>query len=258
MALKLGKKPARKGAVAFGFGTYFDLTALPTPPLRIGHWDIGRPWGMMANDLYGCCVWAGAAHEHMMWARAGERAAVDFSDENVLADYAAATGFKPDDPDTDNGSDMADAARYRRRTGIVDNKGVRHTIDAYAAIKPGRGDYLALATWLTGAVGIGLMLPNYALDQFDAERPWEVREGDRGGSAGGHYVSCIGRNSAGHFLVITWGRIHAMSPAFYSRYNDEAICYLELDSVRDATKRSPEGFDEATLRRHLSALGKPA
>lgn len=248
---KLGKKPARKGAIRFAFADYFNLAEMPRPPVKIGHWNIGEPWGMFANDQFGNCVWAGAAHEHMMWAKAGLRPRCVFTDQDVLGVYSEVTGFKPGDDSTDQGTDMAVAAEFRRKTGIPDEAGARHKIDSYVSIKPGHADMLALATYLTGAVGVGLMLPNSAMEQFDAQKPWTVEEHD-GGSAGGHYVSCIGRNSNGDFLVISWGRIHAMSPAFLARYNDESVCFLSLDSLRG--KLSPEGFDLDTLRRHLSQI----
>lgn len=253
MPYRLGKKPARHGAIALKFADYFNLAEMPRPPLKIGHWNIGEPWGMFANDLYGNCVWAGAAHEHMMWAKAGLRPRCDFTDQDVIAVYSETTGFKPNDESTDNGTDMAAAAAFRRKTGIADHAGVRHKVDSYVAIKPGHADMLALAVYLTGAVGVGLNLPNYAMDQFDAEKPWVIEDHPKvRGTAGGHYVSCIGRNSNSDFLVISWGRIHAMSPRFLETFNDESVAFLSQDYLRG--KLSPEQFDLATLRAHLSKL----
>lgn len=255
MPLRLGKRPARKGAISFAMSQFIDRSAMPTPPLRIGHERIGRPWQMHANDVYSCCVFAGAAHEHSVWTHMGGPTA-DFTDEGVLSDYSAVTGFNKSDPDSDQGTDMEEAAQYRRKVGIVDAKGVRHKVDSYLAPRIGDCDDLALLTYLTGAVGVGLMLPSYAMDQFDNHQPWEVREGPRG-HAGGHYVSCIGRNRHGMFVVVTWGRLQAMSPAFYARFSDEAVGYLSLQILRDNTRLSPDGFDESTLRTHLAKLGKP-
>lgn len=253
MPLRLGKLPARKGAITFGIGQFFERSELPKPPMRIGHEKIGMPWGMFANDKHSCCVFSGAAHEHMIWTHEGG-ATVPFNDAGVLADYAAVTGFDPTNPDSDRGTDMEMAAAYRRKTGVIDAAGNRHKIDAYLAPRVGNVDDLALLTYLTGAVGVGLMLPNSAMDQFDGQQPW-VPLAKGGGSAGGHYVTCLGRSTAGMFLVVTWGRIHAMSPTFYERYSDESVGYLSLAILRG--KVSPEGFDEPTLRAHLGKLGKP-
>src|SRR5215468_8854266 len=126
LPFKLGKKPARPGAVKFKLANYLVKLKLPTPPQVFGHEGlIGANWGMLGNDQYGDCVWAGAAHETMLWNKEAARA-VSFSDKSVLSDYSAATGFDPNDPSTDQGTDMQAAASYRKKTGIRDAKGKRH------------------------------------------------------------------------------------------------------------------------------------
>ena len=249
MLRKLGKLPARPDAVRFKFGAFFNAAALPTPPLRFGHFGAITEWGAFANDRYSDCVFAGAAHEAMIWlSEAGESAA--FNDQCVLADYAAVTGFNPADPSSDQGTDMQAAADYRRKVGIVDASGRRHKVDAYVALNAGDVDQLALAAYLFGAVGIGIQLPSSAEGQFDQQVPWSVVPGDR--IAGGHYVPVIGRNKLGNFLVITWGRLHAATPDFIAQYMDEGICYLSLESLKN--NLSPEGFNATQLQQDLAAI----
>lgn len=251
MAYKLGKKPARN-AIGFSFADYFDASKLPTPPSTFGHHTAVSDFHMLGNDLYGCCVWSGAAHEHYIWSLEGGRERVRITTADVLSDYAAATGFDPAKPDTDQGSDIKDAASYRRKTGIIDANGRRHQIDSYVALKIGNVEELALATWLTGAVGIGLQIPNDAQDQFEAAQPWSVSPGAPR-IEGGHYVPVVGRNESGNFLVVTWGKIQEMTPEFYGRFSDEAIGYLSIE-ILDAKNLSPEGFDADALRGHLANL----
>ena len=71
MTFKLGKKPARPGAVRLKLASYTNAAALPPLPASFGHDAIigARGWGMLANDRYGDCVWAGAAHETMLYAK---------------------------------------------------------------------------------------------------------------------------------------------------------------------------------------------
>jgi len=248
--LFLGKKPARPDAVKLKFGAFFDAAQLPVPPKMFGHVRGGTDWGMLANDSCSDCVFAGAAHETMVWVSEGGQASVSFTDADVVDDYSAVTGYKPSDPLTDTGTDMQQAAEYRRKTGVVDSAGKRHTIDAYVALSAGKADDLALATYLSGASGVGLVLPDSALDQFDAQKPWTVVPGAK--RVGGHYCPCVGRNSVGNFLVVTWGRLHAMTPAFYSTYCDEAMAYISLEAMTNKT--TPEGFDAPMLARSLARL----
>ena len=254
MTYARGKDPARPDAASFKFGAFFNATKLPTPPLKFGHFAIKdasnklKPWGILANDVHSDCIFAGAAHETMVFNNAGGRI-VNFADANVLADYAAVTGYDGT-PATDQGGDMVEAASYRRKIGVLDATGVRHKIDSYVALLPGDVGQLALAAYLTGAVGVGLSLPRSADDQFDEAMPWSVIPGDTKGP--GHYVPCIGRNGVGNFLVITWGRLHAMTPEFYHAYCDEALAYISLETLTN--NLSPEGFNAAQLGQNLAAL----
>jgi hypothetical protein len=49
---------------------------------------------MLGNDRRGNCVWACAAHEHLLTSTVAGRPAA-FDDDAVLSDYSAATGFDP-------------------------------------------------------------------------------------------------------------------------------------------------------------------
>jgi hypothetical protein len=101
-----------------------------------------------------------------------------------------------------------------------------------------------------GAVGVGIQFPRSAMQQFNAGQPWDVVPGSP--SDGGHYVPCVGRNSHGNLLVVTWGRLHAMTPEFFQRYNDENCAYLSFEMLKDG--KSPEGFDQAALESDLRTL----
>jgi hypothetical protein len=173
-----------------------------------------------------------------------------FDVSSVLSDYAACTGFSPSDPTSDQGTDMQVAASYRQKTGVLDALGRRHLIDSYVALLPGDVGQLALAAYLTGAAGVGLRLPSDAEDQFNAGKPWTVTLGV--GTDGGHYVPCVGRNSAGNFIVVTWGRLHAMTPEYYTANCDEAIAYISLETLRNSL--TPEGFSADQLRSDVAAL----
>jgi hypothetical protein len=186
----------------------------------------------------------------MLWCKEGGSAA-EFTDENVLSDYSAVTGFNPRDPYSDRGTDMQEAASYRRKVGVVDSHGSRHRIDSYVALQTGDLDDLIIATYLFGATGVGIMLPSQAEDKFDNAEIWDVDAHDR--VVGGHYISVLGRNSKGNLLLVTWGRLHSMTPEFYKRYNDESVAYLSLERLKN--KVSPEGFHIDKLTADLKAVG---
>lgn len=247
---KLGKTPARQGAIKLKLIDYLDKSALPTPPATFGHQSLlGADWGMLANDSVGDCVLAGGGHEEMLWNREGGKT-VSFTPANTLRDYSSITGYKPDDPSTDQGTDMEVAAKYRRKTGLLDGQGKRHKIAAYLDITPGDLNEHLIAAFLFGAVGIGINFPASAMKQFDSNQPWDVVKGSK--LEGGHYIPLIARTADGYLNVVTWGRVQKMSVAFMTKYNDESIAYLSEEMLTSG--KSPEGFNLAALKSDLAAL----
>jgi hypothetical protein len=252
---KLGKLPARPDAVTFKLASYVDLKAiLPTIPTKVGHSSLlPANVGMFANDQFGDCVWAGAAHETILW-NLMQGHAIEFNDRAVLSDYTAVTGFNPDDPDTDQGTDMQAAASYRRKVGVVDAQGVRHKIDAYLALEAGNIDQLRAAIYLFGAVGIGVNFPGFWMDQFNHGKEWTYRVNPK--MEGGHYIPGIASVSPkGALTIETWGAKQKMSVKSYQHYNDESIAYISLEAL-NASGKSLEGFAVEDLRRDLAALPK--
>lgn len=263
---KLGKTPARPGAVKFKLSDYIPLSALPVAPAVFGTTVDPGNFAMLGNDTAGDCVWAGADHEHMAWNSAAGKT-VSFTTENAFADYSAVTGFDPNKTDaqgnnpTDQGTDMEQAAAYRRKTGIIDASGVRHRVGAYVAI-PGvstKGnnsatflDTLANSAFAFEAVGIGIEFPASAMDQFNQGKPWDVVDGSP--IEGGHYVPLVGRRANGNFVVITWGALQEVTRAFLVKYVDEAIVYLTTEFL-NSSGLSREGFDIAGLNRDIASLG---
>jgi len=246
---RLGKKPAREwgGGSRFRLARYADTAALPALPQAFGHGGLISSWPMLANDRYGDCVWAGAAHETMLLAKEAGNT-VNFTDSNVLSDYAAVTGFDLSDPSTDQGTDMQAAASYRRKTGILDASGKRHGIAAYLAVDAANTQHILLAAYLF-VCGVGLQLPSSAFDQLDKGQTWDVVSGSP--IEGGHYVPLIGRQDD-LLVFVSWGRIQYATQQFLATYCDEAVAYLSQEDL--VNQKSPDGFDYATLSADLKEL----
>lgn len=251
MKYALGKKIARDGAIKLKFADFFDASKLPTPPAVFGDYQAVGAFHNLSNDRYSNCVWAGAAHEHMLWTAMYGRKRSRFTVMDVLSDYSAVTGFDINKPETDQGTDMQQAASYRQKVGIRDSMNVRHKIDSYVAMKIGDVDELFLAMWLFGAVGIGLELPAAAMDQTDQGQAWSVPSSIR--LIGGHYVPGVGRDANGNIVVVTWGKIQIMTPAFYRAFSDENCAYIDPEALNEKNL-SPGGFDLEGLRVALQSL----
>lgn len=242
--MKLGKLPARLEATTFKLTDYISL---PKPPTKFGHYQLETTWGMLGNDQYGDCVWAGAGHETMLWNKEANKE-VTVTEQDALADYSTVTGFNPSDPATDKGTDMQVAAAYRRKTGISAQDG-KHKVLAYLALEVSNEIQLRQAIYLFSAVGIGIQFPASAMTQFKGGKPWTVVKGSK--IEGGHYVPAVGYDSK-YIYVVTWGQIQKMSWGFFKLYNDESLAYLSTEDLTN--NESLEGFNLSQLQTDLNAL----
>lgn len=250
---KLGRNPSPVQA-SLKLADYVDLSvALPKVPTKVGHPNlIPTDLGMLGNDSAGDCVWAGAGHETMAWNAFADKT-VNITTENSLSDYTAVTGYSPNDPNSDQGTDMVTAAKYRQKTGVVDAAGKRHTIGAYISLRPGDLAQLRLGIHLFGAVGVGVLFPDFWMDEFNAGQPWIYKSVPK--PQEGHYVSAFASDGPhGWIEVATWGKLQRMSAHAYQEFNDESLAYVSLEMLKNG--KSIEGFNAAQLYADLKAVTK--
>lgn len=255
MAFKLGLHPPVPGAIKLRLATYLDFRQLPTPPIEFGHYQMVDNWGMLGNDEWGDCAFAGGCHQTMLFTTEGGNPA-PFSTASALANYTAVTDFNPNagpsgENPTDQGTAISALAQYWQTTGLVDDKGVRHKIVAFADLNPGDLRELWLASYLFQSVGLGFQMPASAMEQTRDGKPWDV-VADDGGIDGGHYVPCVGRINATTGMVVTWGQLQPFTTAFYRKYNNQGIVALSEEMLVNA--KSIDGFDDQLLRADLKAF----
>jgi hypothetical protein len=221
---------------------------LPTPPAVFGHADLVAPH-MFMNDKIGDCAIAGSIEEVRLL-NAERKVTVPFSDETAVANYSAITGYNPADPSTDQGTDVHDLYQYRKNTGIVDDAGNHHKIVAYVGLTPGNFHDLVQALYLFTTVGIGINVPDYAEQQFEAGGPWEPEPGYHK-LVGGHYIPAVARNGR-TVDVFTWGGKIAMTDTFYKAFNTvSVVSFTEEMLIGDKTI---DGFDREKLLADLPAF----
>lgn len=248
--MKLGKRPASYDKRDLRLSHYLKTAALPPIPPQFGVEGKVKSWGMLGNDTVGDCAVAGAAHEHELWTAATVFGQAPFTDDDVLSDYTAISGYTPTNPSTDVGCDMHDVMKYRRNIGVVDSKGTRHKVAGYVWLEPGNLDHLLAACYLFGVVGVGIQFPDSAMDQFNAGQPWSVVGGAQ--IDGGHYIPCVAMRS--ELVVVTWGKLQLMTPTFYQKYNDESVALLSTEFLHG--QLSPQGFNVSQLITDLGLLMK--
>lgn len=255
VTLRYGKLAATHDPRDLLFSAYRTKPTLTEAPVGYGHAPLVKnPFGMLGNDMWGDCAWAGPAHEHMITSAAAGRQ-VTFTTDAVLHGYSAVTGFNPNagppgENPTDQGSNVRDVLKYRAATGLVDAAGSTHKVGAYVALEPGNWDQLLQALYVFEAVGIGIQVPSSAQDQFAKHEPWDVVAGSS--IEGGHYVPVVGRQATDMGVCVTWGALQPFTRAFYERFNDEAWAIVSPEMLSGG--KSLEGFDLTALQADLATL----
>jgi hypothetical protein len=243
--VKLGKNPARHDPRTFAYAKYRTGNATPPPD---AHWGHGLPFTMLGNNEYGDCVEAGYAHQVQIW---GDRAGTMFvpTETEALGAYTAMTGFNPNNPNSDKGTDILTALGYWKSTGMAG-----HQITAYASLNPvDQGQVSESIAWFGGAY-IGLQLPISAQGQVGPDEVWTVTSGKDAapGSWGGHCVPLCGYDQ-GVLWCVTWGAIQTMTWEFLSTYCDEAYVLLAEEWMQ-ADGVSPSNLAWGQLMADLANL----
>jgi len=249
--MKLGRRAARVGPGAPrapALSGYTALAPMPPPPARFD-WSVRvANWPMYANDRVGDCTTAAIGHMIQLWT-AG---IVTLSEEEVLAAYAAVSGYNPDDPNSDQGAAMLDVLMWWYHQGMPSPAPPvgRDRLDGYAALRAGDDVELRQAIVAFGGVYAGLAMPLSAQSQD----VWSD-VGDAPGSWGGHCVPLVGYNETGP-ICVTWGAVKQMEWDFWRVYGDEAYALLSRDFL-DTAEAAPNGVPWAQLQADLATISTP-
>jgi hypothetical protein len=199
---------------------------LASPPAAMDWQDDRIVWPMYGNDVVGDCTCAGVGHLVNELTYYGSGTEVQPAESSVLGMYSAVTGYDPARPGSDTGAYCQDVLAYWRKTGLEG-----HKITAYAALDVSNLTEIKQAVALFGTIYVGLSFPDSAMDQFNADQPWDVVRGAK--VEGGHCV-IVGAYSNGRLGLVTWGAETTMTEAFWKRYVDEAWVVLDTDGLKKA------------------------
>lgn len=245
---------------AIRFASIVDHTTAPEASVEIlkgtGAQKLVSRWGVFRSNKVKTSVFAGFANGTIAaGSMTGEL--VDYTDANVLVDYAVASGYDDKDPNTDVGVTVAAALEYWRTEGIMDYRGKVGHIAGYAMLKPRNLDELAAAIRAVGWVGIGVKVYKRAASwyrnqgavgfQEDLPPVWDLDM--KGGIAGHVFVPVVGVDEDGNLLAVLWGQIQRISPEYYSKNSDEAWAVFTYDFVMSDT--SNPGIKTAQLARTI-------
>lgn len=194
-----------------------------------------KVWEMFLNDRYGDCTCADQAHGRMVWA-AMVAEAITITDAMVGKMYEA-SGWRPADPNTDQGWTLQAAAGYLRTTGFFGAP----DIDAYAEVSVTDDDAQQVAMELFGGLSTGIECPESALEQFREGRPWTIVKGSS--IAGGHAIRKVLSELRKRGVFVTWGGLAPADEPWEKEYVDEYVAEVPANWQ----KKMPEELVQAGL-----------
>lgn len=251
---RLGRRP-NEGRPRIRLSSH--LMASYSPPAAVDRYSAvpATSWGMDGNDSVGDCTCADVDHElKSAQVAAGNTETVSTATE-VLAAYSAITGYDPADPNSDQGAEMQTVREFWQKTGFTLG-GADHRVLLFAELDV---HDITVSQWALdqfGAVGIGVNLPQSAMDQFDAGQKWDV-VADDGGIIGGHAIAYVGYNLVGPVFV-SWGKVVQATWAWWHAYVEEAWTVLTEDFVNVHTGEDPLAQTLYQMGVEFQALtGKP-
>lgn len=225
---------------------YMAATALPAIDSSMDWTQKISEWLVFGNDSVGDCAEAAALHFLMLWTANAGTEFVPRDPQDGIAAYTAITGYNPEQPSTDQGTDLLSLLNFWRSTGILG-----HKIYAYAEVDPSSGAHVRAAVQLFGGLYIGVQLPQSAMDATQNGQAWTNITDTN--IIGGHCILVVAYCQNG-LTCVTWGQKQQMTWDWFNKYCDEAFVVLSPDFV-GLNGLAPDGFNLSQLAVDLQLIG---
>ncbi len=228
---------------------------LANPPAAVSRPHPGFQWGMLANDKLGDCVIAMMLHSIEDFHLDAGTPPPAFTDQDAISIYSAITGYSPNKPNSDQGTDESAAMHYWETSGLSTSDGVDHKIVATVAVDPSNLNECRIAIDEFVDLQIGVALPLTAQGQTE----WTVvGNGKTGksapGSWGGHGIP-YREYDAETFKCVTWGAELLLTAPFHRAYVQEAHVVVTQEML-DKSGVGPSGVAWDELIADIKALPK--
>jgi hypothetical protein len=239
--MKLGKQAPRRLLSTPAFGDFIDK-ATTWPAVNPRGWEYAVPpdkLDILANDTLGDCVIAAMMH-YAQAETANTSNPLTPTAQLTIETYSAITGYDPNDPSTDQGTNYADALAYWKQHGIpmldATGKEVIHKILGWASLDLGSIAQQRYACDLFGGTLMGIQCPQSAEDDtsnwtYDPNSP----------IIGGHGINRAGQGGAG-WHIGSWGLWIQGTWEFSLKLADEDYCVVTPFWIGQQGK-SPSGLD---------------
>jgi hypothetical protein len=220
LKLRTGKRAAQKDARNLKAADVLDVEGIVLPDA----YDVDRQFPeigaaaipMFMNNQLGCCVISGRAHQTLRFEFVEQGKLIGITDKEVENQYFKESGG------ADNGLFVLESIKRWRTEGWKAG-GKKYKIALFAEINPDDREEVKTAIYAKVGIGVGLRLPDNAIDEFHQAHNWtdtSLRPGD------GHYVHICGYDPDG-LTCVTWAQRQFMSWSFFEKYCDEVYALVD-------------------------------
>ena len=255
--MKFGRKAPRRLLSMPALGDFLDK-AISWPSVPAQGWENAvNPslWGILGNDLWGCCAESGILHL-IQGQSSNTGAPLSATTDQALALYSAVTGFNQSagpsgSNPTDQGTALTDLLTYIQKNGVemTDATGKTVTVEVIgsASLDISSVAQMRYAAYTFGGNYLGINCPQ----QCETETSnWNFASGLP--IAGGHCIPQEGEGAAGG-KIVSWGMVIPVSTGFMLGYLEEAYCVI-TKSWLNAQGQSPTGLDLNGLVAAMQAI----
>ena len=215
---KLGKLDPKRPS-GLHMLAFYQSNPLPPAPESVVVPSVPN-WGMLGNDKYGDCTFAGIVHARMANANVLEISEQFPDDTEVEQAYLNYTNGK------DVGAVEADLLNYWKNNEIFGKK-----LSAFAPTDHADQDELRSVIASYGLVYVGVQMPGVAQQQFINNQPWALTHTPADNQIeGGHCVVIVGYDKD-YAQCITWGKVQQVTWEWLSSYMQESWAIITPEIV---------------------------
>jgi len=228
-----------------GLMTY-ATAPLPAPALTVTPPALSYP--VACNDVLGDCTIADVVHSTQVWSVMTHEPWKYCGDPTVKAEYLKHTGGQ------DTGLVISQLLATWQSQGLGQ---LARPIDAYAPVHYVNLTEVKQTVEWFGTCRLGVNLPQSAMNQTNANQPWDLTGTVADTQIlGGHDVPIIGYDAT-YFYVVTWGRIQPVTYRWFqaATYVEEA--WAIVPSNFEACGGDGRGLNVKLLVSDIGQLNSP-
>jgi hypothetical protein len=241
--VKLGRRRPIGRVPRLHLRHYLNRLTIPSPPPSIDYRQAALPSlrSIYKNDVLADCVVAMLWHMLGLWTgNAGQL--VVATDNQIIADYSAISGYVPGNEATDVGCNEVDAFNYYLAKGFAT---VGQKPLGYLAIDPTNVAEIQTAHWLFETLGFGVELPDPWVTTMPTADGFVWDDGTPD-PRNGHAFAGVGYDAVG-VEIGTWGLFGTLTYAAIAHLcapgtGGELYVLLSPDQIAKGMEKAPNGI----------------